>query len=153
MLKRMAMFLTTFGKRISPVWFYCWNLQGNSEMTSELLVINIYELSFRTAFSFSSFFWKLKIISIRNYNQHFTFKKAWDKFCKNFINYNLGLRIENKFTKFSKISFSMKCFTADFLQFFTKKLQNLAFGWTAMNSLSNLSISGIFLSFPNFLRS
>ena len=67
--------------------------------------------------------------------------------------YNLGQKIGDKFTKFSKIGFSMECFTAGFLQLFTKKLQNLAFGWTAGYSPSNPSISGIFLKFPNFLRS
>ena len=46
----------------------------------------------------------------------------------------------------------MECFTADFLRFFTKKCQNLAFGWTAGYSLSNRSISGSFWKFPNFLR-
>ena len=35
-----------------------------------------------------------------------------------------------QYTKLSKIGFSMECFTADFLQFFTKKRKNLAFGWT-----------------------
>ena len=39
-----------------------------------------------------------------------------------------GILSENKFTKLSKIGFSMECFTADFLQFFTKKRQNFAFG-------------------------
>ena len=46
----------------------------------------------------------------------------------------------------------MECFTADFLQFFTKKRQKLAFEWTAGYSPSNPSISGIFLKFPNYLR-
>ena len=47
----------------------------------------------------------------------------------------------------------MECFTADFLQFFTKKCQNLALDLTAGYLPSNPSISGIFLKFPNFLRS
>ena len=47
----------------------------------------------------------------------------------------------------------MECFTADFLEFFIKKPQNLAFGWTAGYSQSNPSISQIFLKFPNLLRS
>ena len=55
--------------------------------------------------------------------------------------------------KLRKIGFSMKCFTADFLQFFIEKRQNLAFGWTSEYSQSNPSISGIFLKFQNFLRS
>ena len=33
------------------------------------------------------------------------------------------------------------------------KRQNLAFGWAAGYSPSNPSISGVFLEFPNFLRS
>ena len=55
--------------------------------------------------------------------------------------------------KLCKISFSMECFTADSLQFFTKTHQNLAFGWTAGHSPSHSSISGIVLKVPNFLRS
>ena len=47
------------------------------------------------------------------------------------ITYNLGQKVRDKLTKLSKIGFSMECFTADFLRFFTKKCQNLAFGWTA----------------------
>ena len=54
--------------------------------------------------------------------------------------------------KLSKIGFSMECFTADFLQFFNKKRQNLTFGWTAGYSPLNPNISGIFLKLPNFLR-
>ena len=67
--------------------------------------------------------------------------------------YNLGQKVGDKLTKLSKVGFSMECFTADFLQFFTKKCQNLAFGWTTGYSPSNPSISGIFWKFPNFLRS
>ena len=67
--------------------------------------------------------------------------------------YNLGQKVGDKFTKLSKISFSTECFTADFLQFFTKKRHNLAFEWTTGNLPSNPSISGIFLKFPNLLGS
>ena len=69
------------------------------------------------------------------------------------MNYNLGQKVGDKFTKLSKIGFSMECFTADLLQFFTKKRQNLAFGWNAGYSPPNPSISGILLKFPHFLRS
>ena len=55
--------------------------------------------------------------------------------------------------KLSKIGFSMECFTADFLCFFTENCQNLAFGWTTGYSPSNPNISGIFFKFPKFLRS
>ena len=68
-------------------------------------------------------------------------------------NYNLGQKAGEKLTKLSKIGFSIECFTADFLHLFTKKRQNLAFGWTAGYSPSNPSISGIFVKFSNFLRS
>ena len=44
--------------------------------------------------------------------------------------YNLGQKDVDKFTKLSKIGFSMEWFTTDFLQRFTKKSQNLGFGWT-----------------------
>ena len=40
--------------------------------------------------------------------------------------YNLGQKVGDKFTKLSQIGLSIECFTADFLQFFTKKRQNLA---------------------------
>ena len=41
---------------------------------------------------------------------------------------NLGQKVGDKFTQLSKIGFSMECFTAEFLRFFTKKGQNLALG-------------------------
>ena len=66
---------------------------------------------------------------------------------------NLGQKVGDKFTKLSKIGFFMECFTSDFLQFFSKKRQNLTFGWTAGYAPSTSSISEIFLKFPNFLRS
>ena len=40
---------------------------------------------------------------------------------------NLGQKVGDKFTKLSKIGFSMECFTADFLQFFTKKTSKFGF--------------------------
>ena len=61
--------------------------------------------------------------------------------------YNLGQKVGDKFTKLSKIGFSMEWFTADFLQFFTKKHQNLGFRWTAGYSQSNPRISGFSLNF------
>ena len=67
--------------------------------------------------------------------------------------YNLGQRAGEKFTKLGKIGFSMECFTANFLRFFTKKHQNLVLGWTTRYLRSKPSILEIFLKFPNFLRS
>ena len=64
---------------------------------------------------------------------------------------NLGQKGGDKFTKSSKVGFSVECFTADFLQCFTRKRQNLVFGRTTGNSPSNPSISGIFLKFPKIL--
>ena len=58
-----------------------------------------------------------------------------------------------QFTKLSKIGFSMECFTAEFLQLFNKKRENLTFGWTAGYSPLNSNISGILLKLTNFLRS
>ena len=68
------------------------------------------------------------------------------------LTHNLRQKVVDKFTKLSKIGFIMKCFTAGFLQFFTEKCQNLAFGWPVGYSPSIPSIPGIFLKFPN-LRS
>ena len=34
---------------------------------------------------------------------------------------NLGQKVEDKLTKLSKMCFSLKCFRADFLSFFTKR--------------------------------
>ena len=67
--------------------------------------------------------------------------------------YNPEKKVGDKLTKLSKIDFSMECFTAYFLRFFTKTPQNLTFSWTAGYSPSSPSISGIFLKFLNFLRS
>ena len=47
---------------------------------------------------------------------------------------NLAQKVGDKFTKVSEIDLSMECSRADFLQFSTKKLQNLAVGWTVANS-------------------
>ena len=47
-------------------------------------------------------------------------------------NHNLGQKVEDKFRKLSKIGFSMKCFTAGFLQFFYQKTSKFGFrlgGW------------------------
>ena len=51
------------------------------------------------------------------------------------------------------MDFSMECFTADFLQPFKEKRQNLTFRWTAGYSPLNPNISEIFLKLPNSLRS
>ena len=97
----------------------------------------------------NSVFWK------RSYSGIFSnwvalninFKSEWDfsntknfKNCKirgsgpsykwNFVSSdNLGQKVAEILTKLNKIGFFMECFTADLLQFFTKKCQNLAFGW------------------------
>ena len=47
-----------------------------------------------------------------------------------FCHYNIGQKVVDKFTKSSKIGFSMECFTAGFLQFFTKNIKIwLLNGW------------------------
>ena len=46
------------------------------------------------------------------------------------MNY-LGQKVGDKFTKLSKIAFSMEFFTTNILQFFNEKRQNLTFGFTA----------------------
>ena len=74
---------------------------------------------------------------------------GWNFVCSD----NLGQKVRDKLTKLSIIGFSMECFTADFLQFFTKKYENLDIGWTAGYSPSNPRIPGSFKKFPNFLRS
>ena len=66
--------------------------------------------------------------------------------------YNLEQGVGDKFTKLSNIGFSMDRFTADYLEFFTERRQNLAIGWAAGYSSSNPSILEISLKFPNFLR-
>ena len=73
-------FWKTYFTIISPGWFYCSNFQGNIEMTLDVSVINNFNFLymcwvFCPAFPFSSFYWKFKIISISNYNQHYIFKK------------------------------------------------------------------------------
>ena len=59
--------------------------------------------------------------------------------------------ILDKLTKLSKICFSRECFTADFLQFF--KCPSFPFTWLAGYLPSIQSISGLFLKYPDFLRS
>ena len=59
--------------------------------------------------------------------------------------------ILDKLTKLSKICFSRECFTADFSQFF--KCPSFSFTWLAGYLPSIQSISGLFLKYPDFLRS
>ena len=66
---------------------------------------------------------------------------------------NLGQKLGDKLTKLSEIGFAMECFTSEIFVIFSQKCQNLAFGLRARFSLSNPSISGISMKFPNFLRS
>ena len=82
-------------------------------------------------------------------SQFFTVNSILDKqiktVCLSVCLYNLEQSVADKFTKLSKTGYFMECFTADFLQFYTKKRQNLAYGSTAGYSPSNPSISRIFL--------
>ena len=67
--------------------------------------------------------------------------------------YNLGQRVVDKFTKLSKIDFSVGMFLNWFFAIFYRKASKFGLwvdGWILG---SNPSISGIFLKFPNFLRS
>ena len=50
--------------------------------------------------------------------------------CTGAARYNLGKGVTDKFTNLSKIGFSIECFTADFLPFFTKKRQKVVLGCT-----------------------
>ena len=66
----------------------------------------------------------------------------------------VGARGFRQIQKIKKNRFlSMECFTADVLQFFTEKRQDLALRWLAGHLPSTPSILGIFLKFPNFLKS
>ena len=90
--------------------------------------------------------WQIKV-------QGCDFNVVYNKVLTNIADYNIGQKVGDKLINISKIGFSMKRFTADVLQFFTKKCQNLDFGWTAGSLSPNPSISGTFLKFPNFLIS
>ena len=59
--------------------------------------------------------------------------------------------ILDKLTKLNKICFSRECFAADFSQFF--KCPSFSFTWLAGYLPSIQSISGLFLKYPDFLRS
>ena len=76
------------------------------------------------------------------------------RFQDSLINHNLGQKVGDKFTKLSKISFFMECFTNDFLRFFTEKTSKFGFqvgGWvlaiTCRHVRDFLEIS----SFPKIL--
>ena len=91
-LKSLVMFLSIFGKGISPGWFCCPNFTVTLKWIWNFSVTNNFNFLcmswvFCPAFSFSSFYWKFKTISIRNYNQQFTFQKASKEFRRNFISY------------------------------------------------------------------
>ena len=104
-------------------------------------------------------FYMMAILAFNELNEYikFTFPKETKetilKYYKSFSPYNLGQKVVDKFTKLSKIGVSVECFTADFLRYFTEKYYILPFVWTAGYLPSNPNIYGIFLKFPNFLRS
>ena len=99
------------------------------------------------------FHFRVTNLKLKNKKFYFDFLTRCWKIERSTSSYcNLGQKVGDKFTKLSKISFSVVCLTADFLQLFTKKRQNLVFGWMSEYSPSNASISEIFLKFPNFLR-
>ena len=86
------MFLFIFGKRIYKFGFIVRILMVALKWIWTFLVTNSFNFLciswvFSPAFSFSRFYWKFKIISIRNYNQQFTLKKASKEFCRNLISY------------------------------------------------------------------
>ena len=93
------MFLSIFGKCISP-WFHLVRfIVQIPEVTLKWLwtfLLSIISVSciwvcmswvFCQAVSFSSFYWKFKMIFISICNHHFIFKRVWDEFCRNFISY------------------------------------------------------------------
>ena len=92
---------------------------------------------------------KLTLVFMRNS----ALREKFNYYFQGLFCYNLEQKVADKFTKLSKIDFSMDCFTADFLRRFTKKRQNLVFGRTSGYSPSDPSILGIFLKFRNFVRS
>ena len=98
-----------------------------------------------------------KLLKLINYDKitNYLIKRQGERYIimRNIKGYNLGQKVGDKLTKLSKTAFSMECFTAAALEFFIKKRQNLAFGWTARYLPSNPSISGICLKFPHFVIS
>ena len=99
-------------------------------------------------------FFHFQVTNMKLKNKKFYFElltRCWKIESSTSSYYNLGQKVGDKFTKLSEIGFSMICFTADFLQIFTKKRQNMVCEWMGEYSPSNTSISEIFLKFPNFL--
>ena len=91
-LKRMAMLYPFLENLFHQVAFIVWIPKVTLKWLWNFSVINNFNFLciswvFYPVFSFSTFNWKFKTISIRNYNQHLTFKKAWEEFCRNFISY------------------------------------------------------------------
>ena len=66
----------------------------------------------------------MKSSTVKLHNSQSKTNHTW----QNENSYNLVPKVADKFTKLSKIGFSMDCFTADFLRLFTEKCQNLALG-------------------------
>ena len=122
---------------------------SNTNLTSCSLYYELSHIRYPDIFIIRGIFRTLAYSKVRRYLH------PCQIFCSVFWKYfyNLGQKVGNKFTKLNKLALFYECFTADICNFFNKKRQNLAFGWTVGYPLSNPSISEIFLKFPNFLRS
>ena len=79
-----------FGKCILSGWVYCSNFRKlwNDFATfwlSAIPISCIWVESSSRRFFLGSFYWKFRMILIRNYDQHFTSSIAWEEFCWYFI--------------------------------------------------------------------
>ena len=100
-LKHLAMVLSSFGKGISPGWFYYSNFQGNFEMTLELCGNDNFSfLHMSWVFSWDEctcFLTNLSAAFSENLKPYWSQtrtstshsrKFAWKEFYRNFINYS-----------------------------------------------------------------
>ena len=91
-LKRMAMLYPFLENLFHQVAFIVWIPKVTLKWLWNFSVTNNFNFLYMSwvfypAFSFSTFNWKFKTVSVRNYNQHLTFKESWEEFCRNFISY------------------------------------------------------------------
>ena len=104
------MFLSLFRKVVSPSYF----IVRIPKLTLKWLWLSIIpvsciwgEFSVRRFLS-AALKWKFKIIFVSNCNENFTFKKAWEQFCRNFISY---IRKYFELAVINRLQYSMKSVT------------------------------------------
>ena len=149
-------------KKVKPLHKYCVLLQLKRCLVPNLYLTLNCEIVFFERYHISVFFaTELPYISVWRANGPFQILKSsaniksrgleeiklWKKMKLCFLRQS-WIKCCRQIYKIKPNRFFHETFTADFLQFFTEKRQNLAFGWTARYLPLNHSLSETILRFP-----